>query len=95
VSAAPSDVTQAGSAAADSARSLFEHEIRRDGHVVATLRAYQTAEGFIVEAEVFPVNQPAGQPGIPRPFAFGSLDHARRFADDALVAFEYLNCTVA
>ena len=89
-----SKVTRAESAAADSARSLFQHEVRRDGHVVATLRAHETADGVTVEAEVFPVTQAPGEPGVTRPFAFASLDHAHRFADDALVAFEYLNCTV-
>ena len=43
---------------------------------------------------MFPVTQAAGEPGVTRPFVFTSLDHARRFADEALVAFEYLNCTV-
>ncbi len=75
--------------------ALFEHEIRRDGRVVATLQAHQTDDGVTVESEVFPVTQAPGEPGMTRPFTFTTLDHARRFADDALVAFEYLNCTVA
>jgi len=94
VSTTSSDAPPGGSAAAYPAHSLFEHEVRRDGRVVATLRAVQTAEGVTVESEVFPVTQAPGEPGLPRPFSFGSLDHARRFADDALVAFEYLNCTI-
>ena len=94
MSAVPADAIRAESAAADSARALFEHEVRRDGRIVATLRAYQTADGVTVQSEVFPVTQPPGEPGLPRPFTFGSLDHARRFADEALVAFEYLNCSV-
>ena len=32
---------------------------------------------------------------IRRPFVFHSRDHARKFADDALTALEYLNCVVA
>lgn len=85
----------AESSGADSALSLFEHEIRRDGRVVATLRALRTADGVTVESEVFPVTQAAGEAGLTRPFAFASVDHARRFTDEALVAFEYLNCTVS
>ena len=95
MSTTSSDAPPAGPAAAGPAPSLFEHEVRRDGRVVATLRAVQTAEGVTVESEVFPVTQAPGEPGLPRPFSFGSLDHARRFADDALVAFEYLNCTIS
>jgi hypothetical protein len=63
--------------------------------VIATLRAYRTADGATVESEVFPATQAAGEAGLTRPFAFASVDHARRFTDEALVAFEYLNCTVA
>jgi len=89
------DTIPAGSAAAGSAGSLFRHEIRRDGRMIATLRALETELGVTVESEVFPVTQPPGGPGVTRPFAFGSLDQARRFADEALIAFEYLNCTVS
>jgi hypothetical protein len=94
VSATSSDAPGAESARADTASSLFRHEIRRDGRVIVTLRAVQTAEGVTVESEVFPLAQAPGEPGLPRPFSFDSLDHARRFADEALVAFEYLNCTI-
>ncbi len=90
----PAGATRAESADADLARSLFQHEVRRDGRVVATLLAHETDDGVTVESEVFPVTQAAGERGVTRPYAFTSLDHARRFADDALVAFEYLNCTV-
>lgn len=82
-------------ATAGSTRSLFQHEVRRDGRVVATLRATRTPDGIAVETDVFPVTAAAGEPGITRPFPFASLDHARRFADEALVAFEYLGCTVS
>ena len=57
--------------------------------------AHETDDGVTVESEVFPVTQTPGEPGLTRPFAFTTLDHARRFADDALVAFEYLDCTVS
>lgn len=85
----------AGSADAGSAGSLFRYEIRRDGRTVAMLYAHQTATGVVVDSEVFPVTQPAGEPGVKRPFTFGSVDQARRFADDALITFEYLNCTIS
>ena len=90
----PSATSPAGSPGADSAGALFQHEVRRDGRVVATMRAHRTAAGVTVESEVFSVTQAPGQPGVMRPFDFGSVEHASRFADDALVVFEYLNCTV-
>ena len=90
------DVPQAKSAEAeaDPVRSLFQHEVRRDGRVVVKLHAHQTATTVTVESEVFPVTQAAGEPGITRPFAFSSLDHAHRFADETLLALEYLGCTI-
>lgn len=90
----PRDDSRAGSAEADPARFLFQYEVRRDGRVIVTLRAHRTAAGVTVESEVFPVTQAAGEPGVTRPFPFASPDHARRFADEALVALEYLNCSV-
>jgi hypothetical protein len=88
-------VIPAGSEAFGLARALFEHDVRREGRLVATLRARQGPSGVVVESEVFPVTQAPGSPGIPRPFPFASFDQARRFAEDALVAFEYLDCTVS
>ena len=81
--------------AAGDASTLFQHEIRRDGRMVAVLCARSTATGVTVESEVYPLNQPPGTGAVTRPFVFTTLDQARRFADEALQAFEYLNCSVS
>ncbi len=94
MSAASSESERVGSAVAGSARSLFDYEIRRDGRVVATLQGLQTQAGVTVETSVFPVTASLGDAGLSRPFTFGSVEHARRFADEAVVVFEYLNCTL-
>lgn len=86
---------RSGSDESPSPTPLFEHEVRRDGHVVASLRAFSTPTGVTVESEVYPLTQPKGADPVTRPFAFPTLDHARRFADEALVAFEYLSCDVS
>jgi hypothetical protein len=82
-------------ASSDSASMLFQHEIRREGRVVAILRAHSTSTGVRVDSEVYPLNEPAGGTPVTRPFAFTTLDQARRFADEALLAFEYLNCSIS
>ena len=74
--------------------SVFEYQVRRDGRIVASLRGVQTPSGFTVVTDIHPATGSPGDPPISRPFAFQTLEHARRFADEALVAFEYLNCTV-
>jgi hypothetical protein len=85
----------AGDGGGDGAVPLFEHEIRRDGRVVVVLRARQTSLGVTVDSEVYPLTQPAGGDPVTRPFDFTTLDQAHRFADEALVAFEYLNCNIS
>ena len=94
MSVKPSDTLGVEPAEAGSTRSLFNYEVRCEGRVVATLQGQQSAAGTTVETEVFPVTSAPGEPGLTRPFTFGSTEHARRFADEALVAFEYLNCTI-
>jgi len=79
----------------DSARKeLYAYEVRREGRVVAKLKALGAADGTVtVETEVFPLNQPPGA-SIPRPFEFPDADYARHFVDEAILALEYLNCEV-
>ena len=76
-------------------RELYAYQVRREGRVVATLRALGADDGsVVVETEVVPVNQPPGGAGIARPFEFPDADYARRFVDEALLALEYLSCEV-
>ena len=84
----------AGSAEAAPAPALFQHDVRKDGRVVASLRGVRTADGITVETEVYPLTHAVGDEPIPRPFSFATADQARRFVDEALVAFEYLGCAV-
>lgn len=74
--------------------SLFAHEVRRNGAVVASLRGtWRPDGGVIVEANVTPLGQgPDG--AIARPFAFATAEQASRFVDEALLAFEYLDCEI-
>ena len=94
MSATSSDTLRVESAVTDSTHSLFSYEVRSGGRVVATLEGRQSTAGATVETEVFAVTSAPGEPGLTRPFTFGSVEHARRFADEALVVFEYLNCTI-
>ena len=74
---------------------LYAYQVRREGRVVARLRALGAPDGSVlVETEVLPVGRPAGEDGISRPFEFPDADYARRFVDEALLALEYLNCEV-
>lgn len=73
---------------------LYAYEVRREGRIIAQLRALGALDGtVVVETDVYPVNRQAGE-AISRPFEFPDADYARRFVDEALVALEYLNCVV-
>jgi hypothetical protein len=74
---------------------LYAYQVRREGRVVARLRALSATDGSVrVETEVHPISRPPGEDGIARPFDFPDADYARRFVDEALLALEYLNCEV-
>jgi hypothetical protein len=60
--------------------------------VIATIRCYDDAPGTSVEALLTP-------PGAPEavrrgPYRFTSAHDAFRFVQEAMLAFEYLGCTV-
>lgn len=80
---------------APAGREIFHYEARREGRPIAVLRGVDVGGEVTVETEVFPITQKPGEDSVRRPFTFHSRDHARRFADDALTALEYLNCSVA
>jgi hypothetical protein len=74
---------------------LYAFQVRREGRIVARLRAMGAPDGsVVVETEVLPISRPPGDEGITRPFDFPDADYARRFVDEALLALEYLNCEV-
>ncbi len=95
MSTSPSDQPLSSGLSGSGAKALFQHEVRLEGRVVATLRGRATATGVTVDTDVFPITQAAGGEGIRRPFDFPGVSQARRFVDETLVAFEYLNCTVS
>ena len=74
--------------------SHFVREATRDGRRVALLRVYDSdGGGAVVEAQVTPVG---GGESVPRgPYRFATAHEAFRFLQDAVLALQYLGCTVA
>ena len=60
--------------------------------VIATLRCYDDPAGTSVEAEVLPPG--ATEPVRRGPYRFASAHEAFRFVQEAMLAFEYLGCTI-
>ena len=74
--------------------TLFAHEVRRDGIVVARLEGRSQPDGsVVVDAVVTPVGK-GPDAAIARPFTFAHSEHARHFVDEALESLEYLGCDV-
>jgi hypothetical protein len=70
---------------------LIRRAVQGD-RVIATLRCYDDASGTSVEAEVL---APGSNEPIRRgPYRFASAHEAFRFVQEAMLAFEYLGCTV-
>lgn len=78
---------------ADASRELFAYEVRHEGRPLVVLRGMQQGSGpaLVVEAEV--TRTPGVEPTV-RPFPFATEQQARRFVGEALLALEYLDCTV-
>jgi len=76
--------------------SLFAYVARKEGRTVAVMRGIAGVNGAVtVETEVYPVTAPANADPQVRPYAFSSREQATRFVDEALLALEYLGCTLA
>ena len=60
--------------------------------VIATLRCYDDPAGTSVEAEVLAPG--ATEPVRRGPYHFASAHEAFRFVQEAMLAFEYLGCTI-
>lgn len=91
----PGKATRAASApAATSGAELFHHQARRDGRVIAAFRGVASGSAAVVEASVYAVGDENASEPLQRPFPFPSSLQAERFVEEALIALEYLGCTV-
>jgi hypothetical protein len=75
---------------------LFAYEARKDGRTVVVIRGKQDVTGKItVETEIVPITAPPNTDPQVQPYLFATREQAARFVDEALLALEYLGCTLA
>ena len=74
--------------------TFFTYEVRHEGKPLAHLRAVAADDGVTVETEIHPAGRPPGEPPLQRPFSFASLEAAQRFAEESLMALEFLDCDI-
>lgn len=84
----------AAAPAGTSGAELFHHQARRGGRVVVSFRGVASGGAAIVETAVHPMGEEGETEALQRPFPFPSPLQAERFVDEALMALEYLGCTV-
>jgi hypothetical protein len=76
------------------AQQLFVRHVRKDDRTVIALRAVDHGDQCVVEVDVYPTTTGGLEPMALGPYSFESLDEAVRFTEEALLALEYLGCTV-
>ena len=79
-------------AGAGEERELFVRHARKDGRLVAVLRAVDLGASCVVEAEVYP--QGSTQLARPGPYTFADAHQASAFVTEAVAALMYLGCDI-
>jgi hypothetical protein len=75
--------------------ALFAFKALRDGRTVMELSAFEGDEREIrVEAEIHSVRAGDDEKSQRRSLVFPTGELARKFADEALITFEYMGCTI-
>lgn len=68
--------------------------VRKDGKPVVRLRCADYGTEWIVECDVYPVDELSVQPKIAGPYVFGTAQDAKAFVETSLLALEILGCEV-
>jgi hypothetical protein len=68
--------------------------VRKDGKPVVRLRCSDYGSEWVVECDVYPVNELSVQPRTAGPYVFGSAKEAKSFVETSLLALEILGCEV-
>jgi hypothetical protein len=75
-------------------RELFARRALKDGRTVVDLRGLQVGGECVIEVDVYPVTAVGLEPLHLGPYALGTLDEAVSFVEEALLALEYLGCSI-
>ena len=76
------------------ARELFSRRAVKEGRTVVSLRGLQAEAGCRIDVDVFPVTGMGAEPVTLGPYEFPGLDEAIDLVEEALLAFEYLGCSI-
>ncbi len=71
---------------------LFSRQADKDGHAIVVLTAIDGGDGCTVEFEVHPVDGETARRGR---YRFQTRVEATRFVDEAMLALQYLGCSIS
>jgi hypothetical protein len=69
--------------------------VRKDGKPVVRLRCADYGDEWVVECDVYPVDQLSVEPQTAGPYSFRSFDEAKKFVETSLLALQILGCDVS
>jgi hypothetical protein len=79
----------------DESSVLFVYEAATDGRLVTRMFGIDTdGEAVRIAAEIYPVHAPETNDPQWRFYDFPTRKHARHFAEETLLALEYLGCSI-
>ena len=89
---APAEAPVPAPAPSAGGRELFVRHARKDGRLIAVLRALDQGHSCIVEAEVYAAG--STQLSRPGPYTFADAHQASAFVTEAVAALMYLGCDI-
>jgi hypothetical protein len=70
-------------------------QVRKDGRPVVRMRVVDEGTRWIVECDVYPVDQLTVAPATAGPYVFADAAEARRFVDETLLALQIFGCEIS
>ena len=69
-------------------------QVRKDGRPVVRMTCSDYGDRWVVECDVYPVNELTVAPKQAGPYVFASGAEARRFIDESLLALQIFGCEI-
>ena len=69
-------------------------QVRKDGRPVVRMRCSDYGSQWVVECDVYPVDELTVEPKQAGPYVFQNGDEAKRFMDESLLALQIFGCDV-
>jgi hypothetical protein len=69
--------------------------VQKDGRRIVRMRCADYGHEWVVDCDVYPVDELSVEPRTAGPYVFGTAQEAKDFVDTSLLALQILGCDVA